>query len=96
MNDDYMRAVGERLCRLRTEKGWSQEIAAREVGVSVTTWRAWETGRREPYAQNWARLSEAFNVPVDRLRKFANEGLEERVAKLEAQVADLLKRLESD
>lgn len=92
---DYMAAIGQRLGRLRQIKGWSQEDAAREVGVSVTTWRAWERGRREPYAANWNRISEVFNVPVSVLREISDPArLEERIADLERRIAELEKRLQ--
>lgn len=88
--DEYLEAIGRGLCNRRVARGWSQEQAAREVEVSVSTWRAWETGRREPYATNWQRLSDVFGVPVSALREVGDAtGLEARLDALEARVSAL-------
>lgn len=38
----------EKLKKLRSKKGWSQERLARELGVSFQTIHRWETGKCEP------------------------------------------------
>lgn len=38
----------EELPKLRALKGWTQEQAARFLGVNVRTLRAWEQGTRTP------------------------------------------------
>jgi putative transcriptional regulator len=93
---DYLRATGDRLYQLRQSQGWSQEDAARAVGVSVTTWRAWETAKREPYEANWRKISEAFNVDVGILRGLPNPDhidIHDRMLAVEEEIRDRGRRI---
>lgn len=48
----------------RLAKGFSQEEAAKAVGVSPDTWRAWEYGKRIPVLTNAIKISEVFGIPL--------------------------------
>lgn len=56
--------IRERLIRLRKEKGWTQERAAKAVGSSKGAWQQWELGTRLPTAPTLTSISYAFNVNV--------------------------------
>lgn len=55
----------ERLVRLRKEKGWSQEEAAKAIGTARTTWQQWELGVRLPNAPALLAIAYTFNVNYD-------------------------------
>jgi len=42
MDDYFTEHLGDRLKELRKKKGWAQEDAAREIGVSLSTVQRWE------------------------------------------------------
>ena len=52
----------ERLCKLRHEKGWSQEEAAEAIGSKRTTWQQWELGTRVPNGPTLLAIAYTFNV----------------------------------
>lgn len=56
--------IRERLIKLRKEKGWTQERAAKAVGSSKGAWQQWELGTRLPTAATLTSISYAFNVSV--------------------------------
>lgn len=57
----------ENLRRLRAGKDWSQDRAAREVGVPVRTYLNWELGKSEPRMTAVVKLARAFGVTADEL-----------------------------
>lgn len=57
----------ERLKKLRTDKGLSQEDLAKVVGVKQQTIGGWETGRTEPDHQITCKLADFFGVTTDDL-----------------------------
>lgn len=62
---------GERICRLRTARGLSQEELAAELQVSRQSVSKWETGGSVPELDKLLRLSEVFGVTLDELVKGA-------------------------
>ena len=50
---------------LRVSRDWSQERAAKEVGVSVATWRNWERKKSYPDVIAIANIEKVFNVSYD-------------------------------
>lgn len=62
---------GERICRLRTARGLSQEELAVELQVSRQSVSKWETGGSVPELDKLLRLSEVFGVTLDELVKGA-------------------------
>jgi Predicted transcriptional regulators len=57
----------ERLKKLRTDKGLSQEDLAKIVGVKQQTIGGWENGRTEPDHQITCKLADFFGVTTDEL-----------------------------
>lgn len=58
---------GERLRRLRTAAGLTQEQVAEGAGVPLTSLRNWERDRREPSVTTGAALARALGVSADEL-----------------------------
>ena len=54
--------VASRLKELRAQKGWTQERAAKEIGVQeVTLWRL-EHGRHQPQHNTLLKIAYAYKV----------------------------------
>ncbi|MEK6310593.1 MULTISPECIES: helix-turn-helix domain-containing protein [Curtobacterium] len=70
------RRLGDRLRRLRTERGWSLTELAEESGVSRAMINRVERGVSSPTATILGRLSGAFGLTVSQL---LDEGLEHEV-----------------
>lgn len=58
----HRKRMGQQLLGLRKARGWNQEDAAHNVGVSVKTWRLWERGKTTPYDSNLRRIGTAFEI----------------------------------
>ena len=58
---------GEKLVRLRREKGLSQEALAGERGVSRQAVSRWETGETVPNTETLKLLSKLFDVSINTL-----------------------------
>ena len=58
---------GEKLHRLRREKGMSQEALAGKLGVSRQAVSRWETGETVPSTDTLKEIAKVFQVSVDRL-----------------------------
>lgn len=72
-----------KICRDR--KGWSQIKAAKKIGVSNSTYRGWEEGRRIP-SEVIPAVALAFETSVSALlgmRQEANEELAQAILCLE-------------
>lgn len=55
----------ERLVRLREDRGWSQEEAAKTIGTARTTWQQWELGVRLPSGPALLAIAYTFHVNYD-------------------------------
>ena len=55
----------ERLKQLRKEKGLSQIMLAKELGVSGGTVAMWETGKRKPQFEMFDKLCRFFDRSID-------------------------------
>ena len=55
----------ERLKQLRKEKGLSQNMLAKELGVSGGTVAMWETGKRKPQFEMFDKLCSFFDRSMD-------------------------------
>lgn len=62
-------SVKVKIRTVRVEQGISQEALAELLEVSRQTVSKWENGQVRPSAENLARLSQVFGVPVDALLK---------------------------
>jgi transcriptional regulator with XRE-family HTH domain len=59
--------MGQRLARLRRERGLSQAALAAAAKVPVGTLRGWEYGRRTPLLDAACRLADALQISLDEL-----------------------------
>lgn len=60
---------GEYLKKLRTENKLSQEQLSEKLGISRQSISKWEQGVSTPDIDNFVKLSDLYNVPVDSLLK---------------------------
>ena len=58
------KTIGARLCRARSDRGWSQAFIGGFVGVDGATISRWEAGESTPKADDAARLAEALGVTL--------------------------------
>lgn len=66
MNDSKF---GEKLKKLRKEKGWSQEHLAEKLNVSRQAVYKWEANKGYPDITNLIEISNIFEVTIDELIK---------------------------
>ena len=59
---------GDKVRRLRKEKGWSQEELAKKLGVNTRTVFTYENGTYPRYQKTYDQLAELFGVNTDYLR----------------------------
>ena len=52
---------------LRKEKGFNQDVMAKELGVSKSSVAMWETGCRLPSPEMFEQIADYFNVDMDYL-----------------------------
>jgi transcriptional regulator with XRE-family HTH domain len=74
LNNRLLKALGQRIRELRTEKGFSQEAFADHCGVHRTFMGTIERGESNLSFQNIAKVSEALDITLSSL--FA--GLEQK------------------
>jgi len=60
-------ALGERIRQLRTERGWSQDELAGQVGSDARAISRYENGRITPSLDALIRIAEVLNVSLDYL-----------------------------
>lgn len=83
--------IGRRFARLRAARGLSAAEVAAEVGVSESTYREWEQGRRivgEPYT----RLAKVFGVSLRELMTGERETAAPVITRIET-IEGLLKEI---
>ena len=61
--------LGEKICRLRSQKGWSQEELAQKLEVSRQSVSKWESDQSTPGLEKVLQLSRLFDVSCDQLLK---------------------------
>ena len=57
--------LGQRICELRTDLGWSQVELAKRLGVVKQTVSNWENENIQPSIEMLIRLAKLFNVTTD-------------------------------
>ena len=62
-------SFGEKLQKLRRNRGWTQEELAGKIGISRQALSKWEQGTAVPDTENVLRLSALFQVSTDYLLK---------------------------
>lgn len=65
--------IGERLLKLRKQKGLSQEEIANIIGVSRQTISKWETGESNPDFDKIVPLCDLYNISTDELIRGENK-----------------------
>ncbi|WP_295085679.1 helix-turn-helix transcriptional regulator [Ruminococcus sp.] len=73
--------LSSRIKKLRTEKGWSQEVLAQRAYVSRQTISNWETERSYPDVHSLLILSDLFGVSLDELIKGDVDTMKEEITK---------------
>ena len=56
--------ISEKLKKLRADKGITQEVAAREIGISRTALESYETGRRVPKDAIKVKIANYYNADL--------------------------------
>lgn len=64
---EKMTFASDKLKILRKRKKLTQQQIADELSINRVTYTNWEKGNREPSFENLIKLSEVFNVSVDKL-----------------------------
>lgn len=59
--------IGERISKLRVERGWSQTRLARKMGTNVRSIQDWENGTSLPSVINIRKLCKIFSTTTDYL-----------------------------
>lgn len=59
------KSLGKRLAACREVRGWKQEFAAKQLGVTKAALSAWETGRNMPDALFLKKIAKLYDVSVD-------------------------------
>ena len=70
------KTFGERLARLREDKGWLQRDLAFRVSVKANTISNWEKGISRPNLDQLRLLCQALSVPSDTLLGLDKTGME--------------------
>lgn len=89
---EQARAIGERIRQTRAAKGWTIERLAREMGVHWRTVQRWQAGDL-PRLGTLLEVADVLEIPRDLLVD-TDDTLADRVARLEAELAELRERLD--
>lgn len=73
MKDKIKEVFGQKIKELRTERGYTSQKVADEIGVSKGCVSFWENGLSEPKASHIVALSKFFDVSCDFLLGCANK-----------------------
>ncbi len=81
--------IGERILKLRKEKGLSQEEVANIIGVSRQTISKWETGESNPDFDKIVPLCDLYNISTDELiRGESNSNVEKNIEKENSELKE--------
>ena len=85
--------LGEKIFRLRTEQGFSQETFGEKLGVSRQSVSKWETDQSVPELDKIVAISTVFDVTTDYLLKSSEiDDLSVKTEMLEKQQEQMLAR----
>jgi transcriptional regulator with XRE-family HTH domain len=82
----------KRLTRLRSDRRMTVSALARKIGVSSSTYRAWEYGRSIQGPESFVKLSKALEVPLSELMDGSPDEISEIQQKLE-QAEELIREV---
>ena len=88
--------IGERLLKLRKQKGLSQEEIANIIGVSRQTISKWETGESNPDFDKIIPLCDLYNITTDELIRGEIGNKEEIVEEKDTKVIEDKSEREED
>lgn len=57
----------ENLLSLRNKNQWSQQLAAEQIGIPFSTYRRYETGKREPTLTTLVKIADCYHLTLDEL-----------------------------
>lgn len=63
------KVLGNRIKKLRKQRGWSQEETSFKLNISQATYARMEKGETTSWAAHLEKLSEVFNISPDELVK---------------------------
>jgi transcriptional regulator with XRE-family HTH domain len=72
LNTDYLKTVGERIARLREEKGVTQEAFGRALNIPRSTLAKYETGLQDFKSETIVQMCDYFGVSADYLLRGAS------------------------
>lgn len=72
MCNDFKKALGENLRKIRTEKGLTQEYISLESGISRSHIAMIEAGKRDVTISTLFKISRALNVTINKIFEFDN------------------------
>lgn len=87
--------LGQRICKMRTDMGWSQVDMAKRLGVAKQTISNWENDNIQPSIEMLIRVAKVLNVSTDYLLGM-EDNLRLDVQGLPAEVVAHLSLLISD
>ena len=65
--DEYLKQFGERLMKIRSSKGYSQDRLCNEAGFARGTLSKIEAGKVDPKLTTLARIAETLGVPLRKI-----------------------------
>jgi transcriptional regulator with XRE-family HTH domain len=68
-------AFAEKLARLRREKGWTQEVMAKQIGVGIAQMRRYERGVSAPTLEVIKNMARTLGISADELIFDKQEGV---------------------
>lgn len=71
------RALGREIAAARVRKGWSQQRLAQETGVSQSSLKHYETGKRVPTVTTLIVLGRALGISAGDMLDIAAEAMEQ-------------------
>lgn len=84
--------IGERLKRIRIEKGLTQEATANRAGVTAVSLSRWENGERKPTFQNVEKVAGALGVTMEGLTRETKPGAGCEFCEIQGRTLDVIEQ----
>lgn len=90
-----MSTLGNRIQKVRKDKGMKQYDLAEAIGVNFTTVSLYEAGKREPRRETLEKIALVTNVSVDYLYGLSDDRVldQTRLTQEEIEASELMKRI---
>lgn len=83
--------LGERLTKLRKNKGLTQEACAKKLGIPRSTYSNYEGGKREPDIETIRKIAVFFEVSTDYLLGYTNDPNPKKASEMtEVEIEDFI------